>query len=94
MEINPQMPRLPPVKSHPPVDPETLITNETKPSEIIQNIVRAAKRRWSSPILLENLSSLTSTNSPPTTNNDQQPSKPINISVKRYFYHFVKYLFS
>lgn len=94
MEINPQMPRLPPVKSHHPADPETLITNETKPSEIIQNIVRAAKRRWSSPILLENLSSLTSTNSPSTTNNDQQPSKPINISVKRYFYHFVKYLFS
>ncbi|CAF1662790.1 unnamed protein product [Adineta ricciae] len=87
VEINPQMPRLPPIKNHPPVDPETLITNETKPSEIIQNIVRAAKRRWSSPILLENLSSLTTTNSPTTTNNDQQPSKPINISVKRNPFH-------
>ncbi|CAF1414702.1 unnamed protein product [Adineta steineri] len=78
VEINPQMPRLPPIISHGPIDPETLITNETKPSEIIQHIVRAAKRRWSSPILLENLSSLNS-----STTNDQQTSKPINISVKR-----------
>ncbi|CAF1364279.1 unnamed protein product [Adineta steineri] len=81
VEINPQMPRLPPVISHGPVDPETLITNETKPSEIIQHIVRAAKRRWSSPILLENLSSLNSSTT--NTTNDQQTSKPINISVKR-----------
>ncbi|UJR34926.1 hypothetical protein I4U23_027703 [Adineta vaga] len=82
VEINPQMPRLPPIKTATLVDPESLITTETKPSEIIQHIVRAAKRRWSSPILLENLSSLNPTNSTSSTTNDQQTSKPINISVK------------
>ena len=75
------MPRLPPVISHGTLDPETLLNNETKPGEIIQHIVRAAKRRWSSPLILDQLSSLNS-----QTTNDQQPSKPINISVKRYFY--------
>jgi hypothetical protein len=54
------------------------LNNETKPSEIIQQIVRAAKRRWSSPLLLDSLSSLS------TTTTDQQTPKPINISVKRY----------
>lgn len=79
-EINPQMPRLPPVQSH--GTPETFFNNETKPGEIIEHIVRAARRRWSSPILIDTLSS-----SPPS--NDQQTSKSINISVKRYFDFFV-----
>jgi len=83
------MPRLPPVISHGPIDPETLINNETKPSEIIQHIVRAAKRRWSSPILLDNLSSL-NPSSTTTTTNDQQTPKPINISVKRYLDFLIK----
>ena len=84
-EINPQMPRLPPVVSHVNPDPsETFLNKESKPGEIIEHIVRAAKRRWSSPIILDTLSSL---NSP--SNNDQQASKPINISVKRYFQLFV-----
>jgi len=71
------MPRLPPVISHGLIDSETLLNNETKPGEIIQHIVRAAKRRWSSPLILDTLSSLNS-----QTTNDQQTSKPINISVK------------
>ncbi len=83
------MPRLPPVISHGIHDPEILLNNETKPGEIIQHIVRAAKRRWSSPMLLDTLSSL---NSPTTTTtNDQQTSKPINIFVKRYSYFLIKY---
>jgi hypothetical protein len=86
------MPRLPPVISHGTIDPETLINTETKPSEIIQYIVRAAKRRWSSPILLDNLSSINPSPSP-TSTNDQQTPKPINISVKRYFYFLIKSLF-
>jgi hypothetical protein len=89
VEINPQMPRLPPIIGHPSIDPESVITNETKPGEIIQHIVRAAKRRWSSPLLMENLPSINSSN---TTSGDQQPPKPINISVKRYFYLFLQYL--
>jgi hypothetical protein len=82
------MPRLPPVQNHPVHDQEILLNNETKPSEIIQHIVRAAKRRWSAPLLLDTISSLNSQ----TTTNDQQTSKPINISVKRYFYFIIKYL--
>jgi hypothetical protein len=82
------MPRLPPIISHVNLDPETFLNKEVKPGEIIEHIVRAAKRRWSSPIILETLSSL---NSPTTTTNDQQPSKSINISVKRYFYFIIKY---
>jgi hypothetical protein len=80
------MPKLPPVLSIGNIDPEISFNNETKPSEIIQQIVRAAKRRWSSPLLLDSLSSLS------TTTTDQQTSKPINISVKRYFYFLIKYL--
>jgi hypothetical protein len=81
------MPRLPPIISHVNLDPaETFLNKEAKPGEIIEHIVRAAKRRWSSPLILDTLSSL---NSP--SNNDQQPSKPINISVKRYFYLIIKY---
>ena len=75
VEINPQMPKLAPIEN---VHGEVTLNNETKPGEIIQHIVRAAKRRWSSPLLLETMSSLNSSN-------DQQASKPINISVKRYF---------
>lgn len=71
------MPILPPISNVSYVDPETCLNTETKPSEIIQQIVRAAKRRWSSPLLLDSLSSLS------TTTTDQQASKPINISVKR-----------
>jgi hypothetical protein len=82
------MPRLPPVTSHGPIDNETLLNNETKPGEIIQHIVRAAKRRWSSPLLLDTLSSLNSQ----STTDQQTPPKPINISVKRYFYFIIKYL--
>jgi len=74
------MPKLPPVLSINYVNPEiSSLNNETKPSEIIQQIVRAAKRRWSSPLLLDSLSSLST-----TTTTDQQTPKPINISVKRY----------
>jgi hypothetical protein len=73
------MPKLPPISSINNIDPEMPLNNETKPSEIIQQIVRAAKRRWSSPLLLDSLSSLST-----TTTTDQQTSKPINISVKRY----------
>jgi hypothetical protein len=77
------MPKLPPVISINYVNPEiSSLNNETKPSEIIQQIVRAAKRRWSSPVLLDSLSSLN------TTTTDQQTPKPINISVKRYEKHF------
>lgn len=72
------MPKLPPIQSVNYPEPELIVNNETKPSEIIQQIVRAAKRRWSSPLLLDSLSSLS------TTTTDQQTSKPINISVKRY----------
>ncbi|CAF3800055.1 unnamed protein product [Adineta steineri] len=79
VEINPQMPKLPAVLNIGNTDPELSLTNETKPSEIIQQIIRAAKRRWSSPLLLDSLSSLSTT----TTTTDQQTSKPINISVKR-----------
>ncbi|CAF2070372.1 unnamed protein product [Rotaria magnacalcarata] len=75
VEINPQMPNLPPVLQVGNIDPEISLTNETKPSEIIQQIVHAAKRRWSSPLLLDSLSSL-------STTTEQQTSKPINISVK------------
>lgn len=75
------MPKLPPVQSLSHPDPELIVNNETKPSEIIQQIVRAAKRRWSSPLLLDSLSSLSTAT---TTTTDQQTSKPINISVKRY----------
>jgi hypothetical protein len=74
------MPKLTPVLNTSNIDPELSLTNETKPSEIIQQIVRAAKRRWSSPLLLDSLSSLSTT--------DQQASKPINISVKRYLNFF------
>jgi len=84
------MPRLPPVRSHPIHEHGILLNNETKPGEIIQHIVRAAKRRWSSPIILDTLSSLNSQTT--TTTNDQQTSKPINISVKRYFHFIIKYL--
>jgi len=84
------MPRLPPVRNHPVHDQEILLNNETKPSEIIQHIVRAAKRRWSTPLLLEKMSSLNSQTT--TTTNDQQTPKPINISVKRYFHFIIKYL--
>lgn len=77
-EINPQMPILPPVLGLTHIDPDTSLNNDTKPSEIIQQIVRAAKRRWSSPLLLDSLSSLST-----TTTDQQQQSKPINISVKR-----------
>ncbi|CAF0909916.1 unnamed protein product [Rotaria sordida] len=76
VEINPQMPKLPPILNISNVDPEISLNNETKPSEIIQQIVRAAKRRWSSPVLRDSLSSL-------STTTEQQTSKPINISVKR-----------
>ena len=62
---------------------EVTLNTDTKPSEIIQQIVRAAKRRWSSPLLLDSLSSLS------TTTTDQQTSKPINISVKRYCFIFI-----
>jgi len=86
------MPRLAPVISHGIHDPETLLNNETKPGEIIQHIVRAAKRRWSSPILLDTISSLNSQTTTTTTTNDQQTSKAINISVKRYFPLIIKYL--
>ncbi|CAF3437380.1 unnamed protein product, partial [Rotaria sp. Silwood2] len=86
IEINPQMPRLPPVISHGTIDSEPSLNTETKPGEIIQHIVHAAKRRWSSSLLLDTLSSLNSQTSPKTTKttttNDQQTSKPINISVK------------
>ena len=82
-EINPQMPRLPPVQSH--GLNETFFNTESKPGEIIEHIVRAARRRWSSPILIDTLSS----SSPPATT-DQQTSKSINISVKRYFDLLVK----
>ncbi|CAM4959274.1 unnamed protein product, partial [Rotaria socialis] len=75
VEINPQMPNLPSVLHVGNIDPEISLTNETKPSEIIQQIVHAAKRRWSSPLLLDSLSSL-------STTTEQQTSKPINISVK------------
>jgi len=75
------MPKLPPVLSIVSNDPNISLNNEAKPSEIIQQIVRAAKRRWSSPLLLDSLSSLSTTT---TTTTDQQTSKPINISVKRY----------
>ncbi len=78
------MPRLPPVLSLNSIDPEISLNNEAKPSEIIQQIVRAAKRRWSSPLLLDSLSSLS------TTTTDQQASKPINISVKRYLDFYLK----
>jgi hypothetical protein len=74
------MPKLTPVLNTGSIDSELSLTNETKPSEIIQQIVRAAKRRWSSPLLLDSLSSLSTT--------DQQASKPINISVKRYLNFF------
>jgi hypothetical protein len=77
-EINPQMPKLPPILTIGNTDSEFSLNTETKPSEIIQQIVRAAKRRWSSPLLLDSLSSLSTT--------DQQTSKPINISVKRYLF--------
>ncbi|CAF2888483.1 unnamed protein product [Rotaria sp. Silwood2] len=70
------MPKLPPILNISGLDPEISLSNETKPSEIIQQIVRAAKRRWSSPVLLDSLSSL-------STTTEQQTSKPINISVKR-----------
>ncbi|CAF3579566.1 unnamed protein product [Rotaria sp. Silwood2] len=69
------MPKLPPILNISGLDPEISLSNETKPSEIIQQIVRAAKRRWSSPVLLDSLSSL-------STTTEQQTSKPINISVK------------
>jgi hypothetical protein len=74
------MPKLSPVLSISSNDPDISLNNDTKPSEIIQQIVRAAKRRWSSPLLIDSLSSLSTT----TTTTDQQTSKPINISVKRY----------
>jgi hypothetical protein len=83
VEINPQMPKLVPVLSLSSNDHEVSLNNETKPSEIIQQIVRAAKRRWSSPLLLDSLSSL-------STTTDQQTSKPINISVKRYLHFHLK----
>ncbi|CAF3382596.1 unnamed protein product [Rotaria sp. Silwood1] len=76
VEINPQMPKLPPILNISNIDPEISLNNETKPSEIIQQIVHAAKRRWSSPVLIDSLSSL-------STTTEQQTSKPINISVKR-----------
>jgi len=72
------MPILPPIPNSSHMEPETCLNTETKPSEIIQQIVRAAKRRWSSPLFLDSLSSLST-----TTTTDQQASKPINISVKR-----------
>ena len=71
------MPKLPTVLNPSSIDPEISLNDETKPSEIIQQIVRAAKRRWSTPLLLDSLSSL-------STTTEQQTSKPINISVKRY----------
>jgi hypothetical protein len=78
------MPKLSPVLSIGSNDPDISLNNDTKPSEIIQQIVRAAKRRWSSPLLIDSLSSLST-----TTTTDQQTSKPINISVKRYLDIFI-----
>jgi len=71
-EINPQMPRLPPIVSPHGTDFDVNLNAETKPSDIIEQIVRAAKRRWSSTLFIDNLS---------TT--EGQPPKPINISLKR-----------
>jgi hypothetical protein len=85
------MPKLSPVLSIGSNDPDISLNNDTKPSEIIQQIVRAAKRRWSSPLLIDSLSSLSTTTTTTTTTTDQQTSKPINISVKRYLdIHFKK----
>ena len=78
-EINPQMPKLASLNALAHDLDDLSSSKETKPAEIIQEIVRAAKRRWSSPLLLDSLSSLI------TTATDQQASKPMNISVKRYF---------
>ncbi|CAF0744593.1 unnamed protein product, partial [Didymodactylos carnosus] len=83
-EINPQMPKLN-------CDYDDTL-NESKPSEIIQHIVRAAKRRWSSP-MLSDTSVLAQAHR--SDGGDQQQGglghnspgalKPINISVKRSF---------
>ena len=61
-----------------PIDQDGASTSaETKPAEIIEEIVRAAKRRWSStPLHLDSLSSL-------KNNEQQQTSKPIQIVVRR-----------
>ena len=82
-EINPQMPKLAPVINLSTTDTDGSLSTDTKPSEIIQEIVRAAKRRWSSPLLIDSLSSISTST---TTTTDQQTSKPINISVKRYLF--------
>ena len=75
------MPKLAAIPSPTSGDSDASLSTETKPAEIIQHIVRAAKRRWSSPLLLDSLSSLSTATT--TTTTDQQASKPINISVKR-----------
>ena len=73
------MPKLGSVLGNDSMDREMHLINETKPSEIIQQIVCAAKRRWTSTTLVDSLSSL-------STTNEQQTPQPLNISVKRYFY--------
>ena len=75
------MPKLAPVINLSTTDTDCLLSTDTKPSDIIQEIVRAAKRRWSSPLLIDSLSSINT-----STTTDQQTSKPINISVKRYVF--------
>ncbi|CAF0921348.1 unnamed protein product, partial [Didymodactylos carnosus] len=86
-EINPQMPKLNCIYD------DTL--NESKPSEIIQHIVRAAKRRWSSPMLLDtsvlsqthrsSIGSGGDSQKRSSDDNSSGPSKPVNIFVKRSF---------
>lgn len=71
------MPKLPSVLSTSSLDSEIFLNNEAKPSEIIQQIVNAAKIRWSSPLSVDSLLSL-------STTTEKRTSKPINISVKRY----------
>lgn len=71
------MPKLPSVLSTSSLDSEIFLNNEAKPSEIIQQIVNAAKMRWSSPLSVDSLLSL-------STTTEKRTSKPINISVKRY----------
>lgn len=71
------MPKLPSVLSTSSLDSEIPLNNEAKPSEIIQQIVNAAKMRWSSPLSVDSLLSL-------STTTEKRTSKPINISVKRY----------
>jgi hypothetical protein len=78
------MPKLPLIPNAGNLDSEMTLNTETKPGEIIEHIVRAAKRRWSSPLLHDSLNSF--------PNDHQQTSKPINISVKRYLNIILKYI--